>query len=135
MVQTKKTVYLDQNVLTELRINKLYTNDLKFIQLLKLFPSNRYTVVYSRVTLMEIYNIGNDIYINEHLKALKLLNAIYWNRLFTPNEYNVDVIYKNFVKVHEGNFSKKLYASSEDFIKRINGIDIGITTKDSFNNA
>lgn len=132
MFETKKTIYLDQNVLTELRIDKLHTNDLKYIQLLKLLTSDKYTVVYSRVTLMEIYNIGNDKYIDEHLKALKLLNAIYWDRLFTPNEYNVDVIYKNFVKVHEGKFSKKLYASSENFIKRINGINIGLTTKDSF---
>ena len=133
MVETKKTIYLDQNVLTELRVNKLYTNDLKFIQLLQLLISNKYTVVYSRVTLIEIYNINNNIYIDEHLETLKLLNAIYWDRLFTPNEYDVKVIYKNFVKVHEGEFSKNLYASSEKFIKRLNGINIGITTKDSFN--
>lgn len=133
MVETKKTIYLDQNVLTELRVDKLYTNDLKYIQIFKLLTSNKYTVVYSRVTLMEIYNIDNDIYIDEHLKALKLLNAIYWDRLFTPNEHDVNVIYENFVKVHEGKFSKNLYASSKDFIKRINGINIGITTKDSFN--
>ena len=63
MFETKKTIYLDQNVLTELRIDKLHTNDLKYIQLLKLLTSNKYTVVYSRVTLMEIYNIGNDKYI------------------------------------------------------------------------
>ena len=133
MVETKKTIYLDQNVLTELRVDKLYTNDLKYIQILKLLTSNKYTVVYSRVTLMEIYNIDNDIYIDEHLKALKLLNAIYWDRLFTPNEHDVNVIYRNFVKVHEGKFSRSLHTSKEKFIKRINGIDIGITTKDSFN--
>lgn len=133
MVGTKKTIYLDQNVLTELRVDKLYTNDLKYIQTLKLLTSNKYTVVYSHVTLIEIYNIDNDVYINQHLRALKLLNAIYWDRLFTPNEHDVNVIYGNFVKVHEGKFSKKLYTSSENFIKRINGINIGISTKDSFN--
>ena len=133
MVKTKKTIYLDQNVLTELRINKLYTSDSKLIQLLKLLTSNEYTIVYSHTTLLEIYNIGNKAYIDEHLETLRLLNAVYWNKLFTPNEHNVYVIYRNFVKVHEGKFSRVLYASNEKFIKRINGIDIGITTKDSFN--
>ena len=134
MVETnKKTVYLDQNVLTELRVNKLYKSDSKLIQLLILLTSKKYTIVYSRVTLLEIYNIDSKIHIDEHLETLKLLNAIYWDRLFTPNEYNVNFIYKNFLKVHEGKFSKKLHASAEKFIKRINGINIGITTKDSFN--
>lgn len=133
MVKTKKTIYLDQNVLTELRISKFYTSDSKLIQLLKLLTSNEYTIVYSRTTLLEIYNINNKIYIDEHLETLRLLNAIYWNKLFTPNEHNVYVIYKNFVKVHEGKFSRILHTSAEKFIKRINGIDIGITTKDSFN--
>lgn len=133
MVRAKKTIYLDQNFLTELRVNKLYTSDPKLIQLLKLLTSNKYTIAYSRVTLLEIYNIDNKIYIDEHLETLRLLNAIYWDRLFTPNEHNVYVIYKNFVKVYEGKFSKNLHASNEKFIKRLNGIDIGITTKDSFN--
>lgn len=133
MVETKKTIYLDQNVLTELRVYKLYTNDLKYIQLLKLLTSRKYTIVYSRVTLLEIYNINNKIHIDEHLETLRLLKTIYWDRLFTPNEYNVNVIYENFVKVHEGKFSKKLYASNEKFVKRLNGINVGITTKDSFN--
>jgi len=133
VVETKKTIYLDQNVLTELRVNKLYKNDLKLIQLLRLLTSEKYTIVYSSVTLLEIYNIDNKIHIDEHLETLKLLNAIYWDRLFTPNEHNVHFIYKNFVKVREGKFSKKLHASAEKFIKRINGITTGITTKDSFN--
>jgi len=133
MGKIKKTIYLDQNVLTELRVNRLYKNDSKFIHLLGLLISKNYTIVYSRVTLREIYNIGNKTYIDEHLETLKLLNAIYWNSLFTPNEHDVNDIYKNFVKVHEGKFSKKLHASSEKFIKRMNGINIGITTKDSFN--
>lgn len=133
MVKAKKTIYLDQNVLTELRVNKLYTSDPKLIQLLKLLTSSKYTIVYSRVNLLEIYNIDNKVYIDEHLETLRLLNAIYWDRLFIPNEHNVYVIYKNFVKVHEGKFSKNLDASNKKFIKRLNGIDIGITTKDSFN--
>jgi len=133
MVKTKKTIYLDQNVLTELRINKLYTSDSKLNQLLKLLTSNKYTIVYSRTTLLEIYNVDNKAYIDEHLETLRLLDAIYWNKLFTPNEHNVYVIYRNFVKVHEGKLSRGLHASNEKFIKRINGIDIGTTTKDSFN--
>lgn len=133
MNKTKKTIYLDQNVLTELRLSRLYKNDFKFIQLLELLTSKNYSIVYSRVTLGEIYNIGNTVYIEEHLKTLKTLNAIYWNNLFIPKEHNVNEIYKNFVKVHEGKFSKGLYVSYDNFIKRINGINIGINTKDSFN--
>lgn len=71
MNKTKKTIYLDQNVLTELRLSRLYKNDFKFIQLLELLISKKYSIVYSRVTLGEIYNIGNTVYIEEHLKTLK----------------------------------------------------------------
>ncbi|MBU5615666.1 hypothetical protein KPY62_00825 [Psychrobacter sp. TAE2020] len=134
MVETKKTIYLDQNVLTELRINKLYANDLKFVQLLKLLISKEYTIVYSRVTLSEIYNIGNKDYIEEHLKTLKLLNAIYLNSIFTLDEHDVTNIYENFVKSYENKFSKKIHFSAKNFIKKLNGINVGITTKDSFNN-
>lgn len=64
MKKKKSTVYLDQNVLTELRINRLYHNDFNFIKLLQLTISDKYTVVYSDITLKEIYNIGNKEYIS-----------------------------------------------------------------------
>ncbi|MDO5770057.1 MAG: hypothetical protein Q4P13_11170 [Psychrobacter sp.] len=132
MSNRKPTVYLDQNVLTELRIKKIFSGDYMYVQLLKLFMSGSYSLIYSDVTLEEIYKIDNELYIKEHLSLLKFLRAVYWNNIFIPQEHDVESIYKIFVKSRKDKNSQNLNNSAEKFIKRMNGIDIGITTKETF---
>lgn len=133
MYTIKKSVYLDQNVLTELRIRKIKVNNPQFSQLLKILLLDNYTIVYSKISLTEIYNIENKVYILEHLELLKVLKAVYWNSIFMPKSHDIYEIYEDFVKVQENKSFKSIRNSAEAFIKRANGINTGLTSKESFN--
>lgn len=74
----RRTIYLDQNILSDLRIRKLreanYNNYLLFKNFL--LQSN-IQVMYSHITLSEINQITNDRYKIEHIDVLEELNAKY----------------------------------------------------------
>lgn len=71
-------IYLDQNILSDLRARKLEEVNDKYLILLKnvLLASN-IQVVYSHITLAEINQISIDEYRVEHINLLEELNAKY----------------------------------------------------------
>lgn len=72
------TVYLDQNILSELRERKLkVSKDKKLICLKNILQSSDIQVVYSNITIVEIKQITNAKYRDEHINLLEKLNAKY----------------------------------------------------------
>lgn len=73
-----KLIYLDQNILSDLRVRKLKeTADNYFVLFKNFLLKSNIQVVYSHITLAEINQIPNDKYRMEHLDVLKELNAKY----------------------------------------------------------
>lgn len=71
-------VYLDQNILSDLRKRKIFESQSKLNEVLKLtLQSEAIEVVYSHVTLKEINQIKSETYRNEHIEVLSELNARY----------------------------------------------------------
>ena len=72
------SIYLDQNILSDLRARKLEeSNDENLILLKKVLLSFNIQVVYSHITLVEINQITSDKYKLEHIDVLEELNAKY----------------------------------------------------------
>lgn len=73
-----KLIYLDQNILSDLRSRKLKeTADNYFVLFKNFLLKFNIQVVYSHITLAEINQISNDEYKKEHLDVLEELNAKY----------------------------------------------------------
>ena len=71
-------IYLDQNILSDLRHRKIISAVDNEFELLKMvLTSTGVTVVFSHVTLLEIDQIKSDEYKNEHLTLLDELGARY----------------------------------------------------------
>ncbi len=73
-----KLIYLDQNILSDLRSRKLKeTADNYFVLFKNFLLKFNIQVVYSHINLAEINQISNDEYKKEHLDVLEELNAKY----------------------------------------------------------
>jgi hypothetical protein len=71
-------IYLDQNILSDLRQRKIEESHSKEFTLLKnALTSEQITVVYSHITLGEILQIPKEIYREEHIELLSELDAKY----------------------------------------------------------
>jgi hypothetical protein len=71
-------IYLDQNILSDLRHRKILSSQNKEFALLKMvLTSPTVTVTYSHVTLLEIEQIHSEKYRNEHVMLLEELGARY----------------------------------------------------------
>lgn len=71
-------IYLDQNILSDLRDRKLKEMNDKYMLVLKhVLLSSKIQVVYSHITLAEINQISNDVYKIEHIDLLEELGAKY----------------------------------------------------------
>lgn len=71
-------IYLDQNVLSNLRDRKINEmTDSLFSELKDILRSERVLVVYSYVTLIEIQQISKEEFKIEHIKLLEEMNAAY----------------------------------------------------------
>ena len=71
-------IYLDQNVLSDLRSRKILSENSKEFELLKMALSAPTVIItYSHVTLSEIKQISSEVYRNEHMELLEELGARY----------------------------------------------------------
>lgn len=122
-------IYLDQNILSNLRQRKIDEMKLdeymKFKSVLKL---KDIISVYSYVTLQEISQINNEKYQQEHIKLLTELNAAYKeinsNRL---TDIAPEKVWKSFLQTQKENTSLGIDAtliSSELFLRKVSGIHV-----------
>lgn len=73
-------IYLDQNILSELRHRKLMQSEDSSLTILKnAFLAGRFQLIYSYVNLEEIFQISNIDYQQEHITLLNELSAMYIN--------------------------------------------------------
>lgn len=78
MFIVKVVIYLDQNVLSNLRERKInMDNNQLFRKLKNILKSDKSFVIYSYVTLIEILQIREEEYRKEHIELLEEMNAIY----------------------------------------------------------
>lgn len=132
-------VYLDQNILSELRDRRLTDPKNEQLKMLKsILMREDVDVVYSHVTLDEIMQIEKDAYFVEHFAVLEQLGAKY-----------IEPLSKNIIneKPHKVclNYSKNLKASNntpypyfakilEEFSRKISGLPIDKSLEDIGNN-
>lgn len=127
-------IYLDQNILSDLRARKLEEVNNKYLILLKnvLLASN-IQVVYSHITLAEINQISIDEYRVEHIDVLEELNAKYIEpnskKLSDkkPSQVWVDYI-ENINSEDDMLDTKCLGATTENLSRKLSGLSI----EDSF---
>lgn len=111
-------IYLDQNILSDLRKRKIEEKDSDEFKLLRLVMRlEQIILVYSHVTLEEISQIGSIEYRQEHIEVLMELNAQYiepltgrlndrcpsdiWREYIENNEMNVEMGINTLLTVHQ----------------------------------
>ncbi len=122
-------VYLDQNVLSDLRDRKLReANDEILNSLKKLLLSEKYRLAYSFVNLHEILQIRNQDYQTEHIDLLNSFAALYI-RPVDGRLLSVDP-YKNWFEYNENEKSNQMLGidhanfSLELFSRKLSGLNI-----------
>lgn len=99
----KLLIYLDQNVLSNLRSRKLLdkNNPTKYVELfLELFDGlkHKYAIIYSTTILEEISNINSPEYIMEHLDTLAILKAYLLGDKTLSELQHPHAIYEKFLE-------------------------------------
>jgi len=126
-------IYLDQNVLSNLRqrkIDEMNANEYKKLKLV--LCSNQATLVYSFVTLKEISQIKVDKYKQEHIDLLTELNAKYINPCtgellnIHPEEIWTGYLENEIINTEMG--VNSLLSTTQIFSRKISGLPI----EDSF---
>lgn len=126
------TVYLDQNVLTELRVSKLREIGSNFASLLEVLKRPEFQVIYSEYTLIEVSKVKSEEFVVEHLNVLNMLNAIYWNNQFPHKSPDSKRVYKDYFESKNSSLSQRLDYKNKKLIQSLNGIDTGVTAQERF---
>ncbi len=126
------TVYLDQNVLTELRVSKIREIGSNFASLLEVLKRPDFQVIYSEYTLIEISKVKSEEFVVEHLNVLNMFNAIYWNNQFPHKSPDSKIVYKDYFESKNSSLSQRLDYKNKKLIQSLNGIDTGATAQERF---
>lgn len=126
------TVYLDQNVLTELRASKIRERDSNFANLFEVLKRPEFQVIYSEYTLIEISKVKSEEFVIEHLNVLNMLDAIYWNNQFPHRSPDSKRVYKDYFESKNSSLSQRLDYKHKKLIQSLNGIDTGVTAQERF---
>lgn len=126
------TVYLDQNVLTELRVSKIRERDSNFANLFEVLKRTEFQVIYSEYTLIEINKVKSEEFVIEHLNVLNMLNAIYWNNQFPHKFPDSKRVYKDYFESKNSSLYQRLDYKHKMLIQSLNGIDTGVTAQERF---
>jgi hypothetical protein len=128
------TVYLDQNVLTELRSRKLASNpNASNVSLIKKFCSSEgIQLVYSIIHLDEIYQISNKEMQFEHINLLENLKAKYLepNYILNLNQDPSNIWYK-YLETKESNHHMGI-AKILDYFEKTSRKLYGLKENNSF---
>lgn len=122
-------IYLDQNSLSDLRQRKIEeTGDEQFKLLRLVLESEQVHLVYSHVTLEEIFQIPKREYKNEHIELLVQLNAIYIEPLTLKlNEKSPEDIWSEFLENKQSNIDMgidSLISISQLFWRKMSGLPV-----------
>jgi hypothetical protein len=138
--QVRKVVYLDQNVISDLRDRKiLKMSKLKASQmkhLLKILTSRDTKVVYSHVTLSEIYQIKSLQYRQEHINVLNLLEAVYIDPIsgaFSPK--NAESVWQNYIAIMQDNIvngCNDIELVNRSLVQKVHGLDVSETFEEIY---
>ncbi len=136
----KTLVYLDQNIFSDLRDRKLFTKDIELfktknrylIELKSILMRNDFEVIYSHVTLDEIFQIKKDEnyekHCIEHYAVLEQLDAKYINPLdkniIDGKPWTIALDYFNNKKVSINTPYYHLERILDDFNRKITGLHI-----------
>ena len=125
----KTLIYLDQNIISDLRNKKLEEmNNEYLITLKRVLMNPNIQVVYSDVTLAETIQIPKDEHMVEHLQVLEELNAKYIdplnNKLRNEKPIKICIEYlknlKSFYSTPYPNFATTM----DKFSRKISGLPI-----------
>jgi hypothetical protein len=130
-----KLIYLDQNVLSDLRPSRQSENNNATASfLISLFKQRRFVLVYSFVHLTEINQINIDKYKEEHITLLDELGAIYIEPLTKKlNSISAHSIWNSFV---ENDLTNNKYNIDDVLLtgqivsKKMAGLPIGASVED-----
>ncbi|MBN2817296.1 MAG: hypothetical protein JXQ67_11480 [Campylobacterales bacterium] len=133
-------VYLDQNIISDLRDRKLFETKNKELMLLKsILMRPDIEVIYSHVTLDEIGQIHNTQYFHEHYRVLEQLEAKYIDpinkKLIDDMPYKVAL---NYVKNKRASYNTPypyLEKTIEDISRKISGHPINKTPEEIGNDT
>lgn len=122
-------LYLDQNILSDLRQRKIEESQNEQFRLLKyVLKSEQVTVVYSHVTLDEILQISKAEYREEHIEILAELNAKYIESLqLTLSNLNPDEVWSAHLENKQSNVAMGITAlmeASQLSSRKISGLPI-----------
>lgn len=133
--QSKYIVYLDQNVLSDLRDRKLFETKNKNLMMLKsILMRNDIEVIFSHVTVDEISQINNDDFFREHYHVLEQLGAKFIDqkskKIINEKPHKAALSYlknqKNSFNTPYSYFVKIL----EEFNRKVSGLKIEKTFDD-----
>jgi hypothetical protein len=138
----RKVVYLDQNVISDLRDRKiLEMSKLKSSQmnhLIKVLTSRDTKVVYSHITLSEIYQIKSLQYQQEHIDVLSLLKAVYIDPIssaFSPQ--NAESVWQDYIAIMQDNIvngCNDIELVNRSLVQKIHGLDVSETFEEIYTN-
>lgn len=122
-------VYLDQNVLSDLRDRKLSEskND-TLLKLRSLCESNNTKIIYSFTHFDETYQINNEFYQDEHINLLSQFDAVYISSQQKIEEYitphDAWIRYQNTEKNNETAGINEVVAINDLIQKKLSGLPI-----------
>lgn len=122
-------IYLDQNILSDLRQRKIEETKNEHFAILKNIIKSEYTtLIYSYITFEEILQIPNIKYQKEHIDLLTELDAIYLDylpgRLINLNPHNM---WNNFLEdmhIKDEFGISQLMATSQLISRKISGLPV-----------
>lgn len=128
-------IYLDQNILSDLRHRKIISALGNEFELLKMvLTSSGVSVVFSHVTLLEIDQIKSDEYKKEHLTLLDELGARYIEPLTRKLRYTkASDIWLEYLENKESNIkmgTSNLMEISQLTLRKVSGLPISDSFED-----
>lgn len=133
-IEMSKFIYLDQNVLSDMRRRKR-NKDQDICELFGFIAEKRLKVLYSLTHLEEIYQIAKQEYRQEHIDLLCELDGAF----ISPNGQGLDFrspqeVWEEFLLNSKQEFD---YEDPEEILmdigKKISGIDVGYSFEDIHN--
>tara|TARA_R110002012_G_C11574522_1_gene604715 strand:+ start:66 stop:1085 length:1020 start_codon:yes stop_codon:yes gene_type:complete len=133
-------VYLDQNVISDLRNRKIQAMDVikahKMTRLFELLGLHETKVIYSHVTLSEIYQIDKEQYKQEHIELLNSLQAVYIDPL-TGEYSDKDVVnvWQDYVAIMQENVASGLddiEAVNRTLLRKVYGLNVPETFEEIY---
>lgn len=142
VIKMSKVVYLDQNVISDLRNRKILEMDkfkaLKMNNLFDVLCSLDTKVIYSHVTLSEIYQINNAQYQQEHIDVLNCLQAVYIEPLSGAySQQSVERVWQDYIAIMQDNVVNGcdgIEFANRTLIQKLHGLDVSVTFEEIYAN-